>query len=237
MRRSLEELGLRRMTPGQQLRAGRLPLRLISLYLGLVLCGASMGMLIQAGLGMIPWDVLHYGIARQIPLSIGTVVIAVSAVVLLLWIPLREMPGLGTISNAIVIGLALDLTLSVLPVIEGLGWQIAVMLTGVVLNGAGTAMYIGAQFGPGPRDGLMTGLARRLPASVRTIRTGIEIVLVIIGWLLGGIVGVGTVVFALGIGPLTQAFLPWLVIRLEDPPPAASVGPAGPLPDPEAPAT
>lgn len=234
MRRSLEELGLRRMTPGQQLRAGRLPLRLVTLMVGLSLFGLSMGMLIRGGLGMIPWDVLHYGVARHAPFSIGTIVIAVSAIVLLLWIPMREMPGLGTIANAIWVGISLDATLAVLPPVQNLPGQFALMVGGILLNAAATAMYIGAQLGPGPRDGLMTGLARLLPFSVRIIRTCIEVTVVVIGWLLGGVVGVATVVFALSIGPLTQAFLPWLVVPVD--PPADSGGRTTALPDPEAPA-
>lgn len=236
MRRSFEELGLRRMTPIQQLRAGRLLPRLLWLYLGLGLFGVSLALLIQASLGMAPWDVLHYGLAQHVPLSIGTILIIVSGIILLLWIPLREMPGLGTVSNAVVVGLVLDAVLPLLPPMETLPAQIPAMLGAILLNGLGTAMYIGAQFGPGPRDGLMTGLARLLPISVRVIRTGIEVTVVLVGWLLGGIVGVATVIFALSIGPMIQAFLPWTVIRLDDPePPAAAVG-ATIDPDPNAPA-
>lgn len=212
--RSFDQLGLLRLTPAQQLRAGRLPRRLLSLFVGLSLFGLSMAMLIRGGLGMIPWDVLHYGVARHVPLSIGTVVILVAVLVLLLWIPLREMPGLGTVANALWIGVALDVSLWLLPTVDQLPGQIALMLGGIVLNAAATAMYIGAQLGPGPRDGLMTGLARVLPFSLRAIRTTIEVTVVLVGWLLGGVVGVATVLFALSIGPLTQAFLPWLVVRL-----------------------
>ena len=223
VRRSLEEMGLRRMTPAQQLRAGRLPLRLGTLFVGLTLFGISMALLIQAGLGMIPWDVLHYGLARHLPLSIGTIVIAVSLVLLLLWIPLREMPGLGTIANAIWIGIVLDLVLPVIPEAEGVGVGLVMMAGGIVLNGIATAMYIGAQLGPGARDGLMTALSRLLPVSLRVVRTGIEVIVVIAGWLLGGVVGVGTVLFALTIGVLTQTFLPYLVVRL----PPVHPAPAG----------
>jgi uncharacterized membrane protein YczE len=186
---------------------------------GLTLFGLSMAMLIRAGLGMLPWDVLHYGVALHVPLSFGTIVVLVSFAVLLLWIPLREMPGLGTIANALWIGVAADVSLALLPSPATLGWQVAMMLGAIVLNGLSTALYIGAQLGPGTRDGLMTGLARRLPVSLRLIRTGIEVVVVLVGWLLGGVVGVGTVLFALAIGPLTQFFLPRLVVRLPDAPP------------------
>lgn len=216
---STEDLGLRRLTPAQQLRAGRLPRRLTQLMVGLTLFGLSMAMLIRAGLGMLPWDVLHYGVALHVPLSFGTIVVLVSFAVLLLWIPLREMPGLGTIANALWIGVAADVSLALLPSPTALGWQVAMMLGAIVLNGLSTALYIGAQLGPGTRDGLMTGLARRLPVSLRLIRTGIEVVVVLVGWLLGGVVGVGTVLFALAIGPLTQFFLPRLVVRLPDAPP------------------
>src|SRR5690625_2296260 len=206
-------MGLRRMTPAQQLRAGRLPLRLTTLFLGLTLFGISMALLIQAGLGMLPWDVLHYGLARHLPISIGTIVVGLSLLLLLLWIPLREMPGLGTVANAVWIGVVLDLALPVIPAAEGLGVALLMMAGGIVLNGVATAMYIGAQLGPGPRDGLMTSLSRLLPFSLRVVRTGIEVAVVIAGWLLGGVVGVGTVLFALTIGWLTQLFLPLLVVR------------------------
>lgn len=214
VRRSLEDLGLRRMTPAHQLRAGRLPLRLGTLLLGLTLFGVSLAVMIQAGLGMMPWDVLHYGLSRHLPLSIGTILIGLSLLLLLLWIPLREMPGVGTIANAIWVGIVLDLALMVVPAVEPLAGRIPMMVGGIVLNGIATAMYIGAQLGPGPRDGLSTALARLLPVSLRVVRTGIEVIVVLTGWLLGGVVGVGTVLFALAIGPLTQTFLPFLAVRL-----------------------
>lgn len=218
------------MTPREQLRAGRLPRRLTQLVIGLSLFGFSMAMLIRGGLGMIPWDVFHYGIARHVPLSFGTIAIIVALCVLLLWIPLREMPGLGTVANAIWVGVSADIGLALLSTPEALLPQIALMVGGIVLNALATALYIGAQFGPGPRDGLMTGLARRLPVSLRLIRTGIEVVVVVIGWLLGGVVGVGTVLFALSIGPLTQLFLPPLVVQVT-PPPVSRV--SAPAPPPE----
>ncbi|USQ78006.1 membrane protein YczE [Ornithinimicrobium cryptoxanthini] len=214
-------LGLARMTPRQQLRAGRLPRRLTQLFVGLTIFGLSMAMLIRAGLGMIPWDVFHYGVATHVPLSFGTIAILVSLAVLLLWIPLREAPGLGTIANAIWVGLSADAALALLTTPDSLVLQVLMMLGGIVLNGAATALYIGAQLGPGPRDGLMTGLAHRTRFSLRLIRTGIEVTVVLIGWLLGGVVGVGTVLFAVSIGPLTQLFLPPLVVQLE---PTASEG-------------
>ncbi|MFW6600215.1 YczE/YyaS/YitT family protein [Propionibacteriaceae bacterium Y2011] len=210
-------LGLQQMSPRQQLRAGRLPRRLTQLFAGLTLFGLSMAMLIRGGLGMIPWDVFHAGVTKHLPLSFGTVAIITALIVLLLWIPLREAPGLGTIANAIWVGVAVDVFLALLSAPEGLVARFAMMLGGIVLNAVATALYIGAQFGPGPRDGLMTGLARRLPISLRVIRTGIEVVVVLAGWLLGGVVGLGTVLFALCIGPLTQLFLPPLMVRVDRP--------------------
>lgn len=215
-------LGLQRMTPREQLRAGRLPRRLVQLFIGLTIFGLSMAMVIRAGLGMIPWDVFHYGVATHVPLSFGTIAIIVALFVLLLWIPLREMPGVGTVANAIWVGVSADIGLALFSEPDPLILQILLMVAGIVLNGFATALYIGAQLGPGPRDGLMTGLAHRTPLSVRVIRTGIEITVVAVGWLLGGVVGLGTVIFALSIGPLTQAFLPPLVVRVDPPPPAGS---------------
>ena len=193
----------------------RLPRRLVQLYAGLVLFGVSMGLLVRAQLGVIPWDVLHQGLSRQLGVSMGSVVIAVSLLLLLAWIPLRERPGLGTISNALVIGLMLDATLAVLPPVEAIPLRVLLVLTGVLLNAVATASYIGVHLGPGPRDGLMTGLVRRTGRSVRLVRTSIEAVVVLVGWLLGGTVGLGTVVYALSIGPLVQFLLPRLSVRLD----------------------
>lgn len=181
--------------------------RLVRLFAGLVLFGISMAMLIRATLGVGPWDVLHQGLSRHVPLSFGTIVILVSAIVLLLWIPLHERPGIGTVANAIVIGLVVDAALSVMATPATVPGRWGLMLAGVLVNGLATGLYIGAGLGPGPRDGLMTGLAAR-GHSISFVRTGIEVVVLAIGWLLGGTVGVGTVVFALGIGPLSQVFLP-----------------------------
>jgi hypothetical protein len=186
--------------------------RLVQLYAGLVLYGASMALMIRAGLGLDPWDVLHQGIAERLPLSFGMVTIAVGALVLLAWIPLRQRPGVGTVSNVIVIGLAVDAALAVLPAPEALALRVAFMLAAVGLNGVATAAYIGARLGPGPRDGLMTGLVRRTGRSVRLVRTSIEVTVLAAGWLLGGTVGVGTVAYALGIGPLVHVLLPALTV-------------------------
>lgn len=203
----LVELG-----PLAQLRAGRLPLRLALLYLGLVVYGASLAMMVRADLGLAPWDVLHSGLIRHVPITLGQAVVLMSFVVLVLWIPLKEMPGVGTISNAIVVGLACDATLLVLDRPDGLVLQVGLMLLGVATCGLATALYIGAQLGRGPRDGLMTGLARRTGLSLRLVRTGLEVSVVLVGLLLGGELGLGTVVFALTIGPIAQALLPIFVV-------------------------
>jgi uncharacterized membrane protein YczE len=181
--------------------------RLGQLYLGLVLYGVSAGMQVQAGLGLDPWDVLHQGIALGLDREIGTVSIAVGALVLLLWIPLRQRPGLGTVSNVLVVGLAMNATLAVLAVQHGYPARIAMLVGAVLLCGLATGMYICAGFGPGPRDGLMTGIARRTGISIRLSRTIVELAVLGTGWLLGGTVGVGTVLFAVTIGPLAQLFL------------------------------
>ncbi|HDS4381064.1 membrane protein YczE [Klebsiella aerogenes] len=183
--------------------------RLLQLYIGLVLYGVSTALFVHANLGADPWDVFHLGVAKQLNISFGTVIIATGAAVLLLWIPLRQMPGLGTISNVIVLGLAADATLAVLPPLESLPARSLLLVGAVVMNAIATGMYIGAGFGPGPRDGLMTGLHARTGWSLRGIRTAIEVSVLLIGWLLGGKVGVGTVVYAFAIGPLIQLFLPW----------------------------
>ncbi|NHC44798.1 membrane protein YczE [Motilibacter aurantiacus] len=200
-------------SPLAQLRAGRLTRRLVQLQAGLVLYGASMGLMIQAGLGLDPWDAFHQGVAERTSLSFGTVVIVTGVVVLLLWIPLRQWPGVGTVSNAIVIGLAVDATLAVVEQPEPMWARVTFLLAGVVLNGVAGAAYIGAQLGPGPRDGLMTGLVRRTGRSVRLVRTSLELTVLAIGWALGGTIGVGTVLYALSIGPLVQAMLPRFEVR------------------------
>jgi uncharacterized membrane protein YczE len=210
---------LANLTPLQQLRAPRLARRLTQLMAGLVLYGASMAMMLRSQLGLDPWDVFHEGVARWLPLSFGAVVIVTGVLVLLLWVPLRQMPGLGTVANAVVIGVATDATLALLTTPAGLGGRTALLLGGIVLNALAGALYIGAQLGPGPRDGLMTGLVRRTGWSVRLVRTSIEVAVLAVGFLLGGTVGLGTALYALAIGPLLQLFLPHLVVRLEEPAP------------------
>jgi uncharacterized membrane protein YczE len=215
-RRELVALG-----PLAQLGAGRLGRRLPQLLVGLVLYGVSMALLVRGAFGVMPWDVLHQGAALHIPLSFGQVVIVTSIAVLLLWVPLRQPPGLGTILNAVVIGLVVDPVLAWMTEPSGLVPRLTLMVAGLVLNALATALYIGAQLGPGPRDGLMTGLARRTGHSLRLVRTGIEVAVVAAGWLLGGVLGVATVAYAVLIGPLTQAFLPYVVVPLETTKPPA----------------
>ena len=205
---------LANLSPTQQLRAPRLAPRLTQLMAGLVLYGVSLGMMVESHLGLDPWDVLHDGLARRLPLTFGTVVIIVGALVLLLWWPLRQMPGLGTVLNVVVVGVASDLTLLALDQPGSLGARWALLLSGVVLNAVAGGLYIGAQLGPGPRDGLMTGVVRRTGLSVRLVRTSIELSVLAVGFILGGAVGFGTVIYALAIGPLLQLFLPLFVVPL-----------------------
>ncbi|MFF1688671.1 MULTISPECIES: YitT family protein [unclassified Streptomyces] len=181
--------------------------RLLQLYAGLALYGVSSGLLVEAGLGLEPWGVLHQGLAELTGLSIGVVSIIVGALVLLLWIPIRQRPGLGTVSNVFVVGIAMDGALAVVPDVHALGIRIPLMAAAIVLNGVATGLYIAASFGPGPRDGLMTGLHRRTGRSIRLVRTTIEIAVVATGFALGGTIGVGTVLYAVAIGPLAQVFL------------------------------
>ena len=185
----------------------RLPRRIIQLIIGLVLFGVGIGLMLQSGLGVPPWDVLHQGLARRFGLTVGIWSIIVSVVVLLLWLPLRQPYGLGTLLNAIIIGVIIDLTGAFIPAAEVTGVAWSMLLSGVVLIGIASGLYIGANLGPGPRDGLMTGIARRGP-SIRLTRAIIEIAVLTLGWILGGTFGIGTIVFALAIGPLVQYFLP-----------------------------
>lgn len=202
--------------PVAQLRAGRLGRRLPQLVAGLVLYGVSLGLMVRSALGLAPWDVLHSGFIRHVPVTLGQAVVLLSFVVLLLWIPLREVPGVGTIANAVLVGLSADATLALLGPVEPWWARVGLLVLGVVGNGLATAMYIGSQLGRGPRDGLMTGLARRTGRSIRLVRTGLEVTVVLVGLALGGVLGVGTVAYALLIGPLTQAFLPAWTVRLSD---------------------
>lgn len=202
--------------PVAQLRAGLLQRRLIQLAVGLTLYGASLAFMVRGALGLAPWDVLHSGVIRFVPITLGQMVVAVSFVVLLGWIPLREKPGVGTVANAFVVGLSADATLAVLGEVHHPVLRVVLMGGGVLLCGLATALYIGSQLGRGPRDGLMTGLSRRSGWSIRSVRTCLEIGVVGLGLLLGGKIGVGTVFFALTIGPITQALLPHFIVDLDD---------------------
>ncbi|MBF6399523.1 hypothetical protein IU438_27530 [Nocardia cyriacigeorgica] len=182
--------------------------RLIALYAGLWLYGFSMAVMVRAGLGLDPWDVFHQGVAEHVPLSFGMVTALTGVVVLLAWIPLRQRPGLGTVSNVVVLAVSVDAGLWLLPAWDSLPVRAGAMVAAVVLNAVATVLYIGAGMGPGPRDGLMTGLVRRTGLSVRTVRTTIEVTVLVTGWLLGGSVGLGTLVYAFGIGPLIQVLIP-----------------------------
>jgi uncharacterized membrane protein YczE len=173
-------------------------------------------MIVASGLGLGPWDVFHQGLSEQVGVSLGWVVIGVGLAVLLLWIPLRQRPGLGTISNAIVIGLVIDATLTFLSQPGSMAGRAGLLVAGVVINGVATGLYIGAGLGPGPRDGLMTGLAAR-GHSIRVVRTAIELTALVIGWILGGTVGVGTILYALSIGPLAHFFIPRLAVSAPGP--------------------
>ena len=195
-------------------RGERLPRRLIQLIVGLVLFGIGIGMMLQSDLGVPPWDVLHQGLATRYGLTVGIWSIIVSVLVLLLWLPLHEPYGLGTLLNSVLIGVILDLTAIILPDADSPAMAWTMLIGGVLLIGVASGLYIGANLGPGPRDGLMTGIAKRGP-SIRLTRAIIEVAVLTIGWLLGGTFGIGTIVFALTIGPLVQFFLPRLAISPE----------------------
>jgi uncharacterized membrane protein YczE len=182
--------------------------RLAQLFVGLGLYGLSSSLLVIGGNGLVPWDVLHQGLEEQTGIPIGTCSIIVGLVVLLLWIPLRERPGLGTLCNAIVIGGTMDVVLGFITGVQGTALRWACTLVGVLLSGVATGLYIGAGLGPGPRDGLMTGLSRRTGRSLRLVRTVIEATVLALGWLLGGTVGLGTVIYLVAIGPLAHFFVP-----------------------------
>lgn len=203
--------------PVAQLRAGRLWRRLPQLLLGLALYGASLAMMVRGALGLAPWDVLHSGFIRHVPMTIGQAVVLFSFVVLLLWIPLRERPGIGTVANALLVGLTADATLAVLAEPDSVVLRVVLVVGGIALNAVATSLYIGSQFGRGPRDGLMTGLARRTGLSIGLVRTAIEVTVVVIGLLLGGALGVGTVLYALAIGPLVQLTMPWFTVEVHAP--------------------
>jgi uncharacterized membrane protein YczE len=189
------------------------PRRLTQLLIGLALYGVSLALVLRAGLGLAPWDVLHQGLAERTGTTVGQMVILLSFVVLLLWIPLRERPGFGTVANALLVGVFVDLTMLVLDDAGPWPVRVALLVSGVLLNGLATALYIGASLGSGPRDGLMTGLVRRTGRSVRLVRTVLEVTVLGAGWLLGGTVGIGTLVYAVAIGPIAHALLPLVTIE------------------------
>jgi uncharacterized membrane protein YczE len=187
----------------------RLVRRVTQLFAGLVLYGASMAIMVESALGLNPWDVLHQGLSKTTGISFGLVVLLVGIPVLLLWIPLRQRPGFGTVANLVVVGFAADAALAVLPEGTTIPARVGYLVGGILLNGLATGLYLGSRLGPGPRDGLMTGIANRFPRlSIRVVRTVLELTVLGAGVLLGGTVGVGTVAYALAIGPLAQLFLP-----------------------------
>jgi uncharacterized membrane protein YczE len=202
--------------------------RLTTLFVGLALYGTAMSFMIASNLGLDPWDVFHQGVSKRIGLSFGTVVIVVGAFVLLLWIPLRQKPGVGTIANAIVIGLTVNAVNAVLPVPHALWIRWSYGVGGILACAVASGLYLGARLGPGPRDGLMTGAVMRFPGrrfvSIRVIRTGIEGSVLLIGWLLGGTVGWLTLLFAVSIGPLAHVLIP--LLSMPDPDPTPTPEPA-----------
>lgn len=194
-----------------------MPRRLIQLIFGLSLFGLGGALLLHSNLGTGSWDVLTQGISRHVPLSFGTITVITSGVVLLLWIPLRQRPGIGTVLNAVLVGVFVDIGLAVFPVPQVLWTQIASLAAGLVIIGMASGLYIGAGLGPGPRDGLMTGLHARTGKPIWVVRTAIEVVVLAIGWLLGGVVGFGTIAVTFLIGPLCQIFLPMFEIKDREP--------------------
>lgn len=220
---------LANLPPLAQLRAGRVPERLARLILGLALYGVSIALLVEGGIGAAPWDVFHVGAADHLPVGFGATIVATAALVLAAWVPLGQMPGVGTVANALLLGPFAALALRVVPTAGPHLLRIAFLAAGIVLCAAATALYVGAQLGPGPRDGLMTGLARRTGWPIRTVRTAIELIVLGTGMALGGTAGPGTAVFALAVGPATQRFLRHLVVPLDlptNPPPRSTHAPA-----------
>lgn len=212
---------------------GLMTRRLVQLYAGLMFYGLAIALQVSSALGNHPWDVLHQGLAREFGLSIGAWIIIVGALVMLSWLPLRLRPGIGTISNALLIGVFADLFLGLLPDPRAMAARWAYLVVAILVSGFATGCYIGAGLGPGPRDGLMTGLAAR-GHSIRVVRTGIEVSVLAVGWLLGGTLGLGTVLYAVTIGPLAHLLLPLLEVREpeEDPGDAAAGGPPEVAPHP-----
>jgi uncharacterized membrane protein YczE len=191
----------------------RLVRRVTQLFAGLALYGASMAIMVESALGLNPWDVLHQGLSKTTGISFGLIVLLVGIPVLMLWIPLRQRPGFGTVANLVVVGFAADAALAVLPEGTTIPARVGYLVGGILLNGLATGLYLGSRLGPGPRDGLMTGIVNRFPRlSIRVVRTVLELTVLGAGVLLGGTVGVGTVAYALAIGPLAQLFLPFCTV-------------------------
>ncbi len=211
----------------------RLSARLVRLVAGLLLYGVAMALMIRGNIGASPWDVFAQGVSRTTQISFGMCTIIISGVVLLLWIPLKQRPGVGTIANALLVGAFADVGLFLIPEAHHWALQVLTFSSGLCLIAFATALYIGAGLGPGPRDGLMTGLVRVSGKPVWLIRTGLEFSVVVIGFLLGGVVGAGTAAFALGVGPLTQVTLRWLHVDLHAKTPGSAVTAAAPAPAPE----
>jgi uncharacterized membrane protein YczE len=194
----------------------RLPRRIAQLLVGLFLYGIGISFIVRGMIGAAPWDVLTQGIARHVPLTFGVITILVSVVVLLLWIPIRQKPGIGTVLNALLVGPAADVGFLLIPETDELWIRIVFFVVGLLVLSGATGLYIGAAFGPGPRDGLMPGLHRRTGWPIWVVRTGLEVTVVAVGWVLGGNVGVGTVAFALLVGPLCQFFLRVFAVRIPE---------------------
>ena len=209
----LDNLSLR-----DQLGVDRLARRLVQMMIGMTGFGLSLAMLLRSGLGGAPWDVFHAALAERLGATVGSMSIAVSFVLLLLWIPLRERLGIGTVANAIWVGVSIDLGMLILPEASSLPVAIALMLLGVVVNGISGAVYIGAQLGAGARDGLMTALSRVLSRPVGPVRIVLEVIVLVTGWLLGGPLGLGTVVYAIALGPVIQLVLPHVLIPVRSVP-------------------
>ncbi|MFJ4005859.1 YitT family protein [Streptomyces sp. NPDC090023] len=205
---------LARLNALAQFRAGRTPRRVLQLLIGLVGYGAAVMTLVQSGLGAASWNVLTEGIAATLGISFGWATNLISVTVLLAWIPLRELPGLGTLLNVALVGFAADATAAVLPRPQGTLTEIAYLVLGLVALAFFDAVYLGAQFGSGPRDGIMTGLVRLTRLPIAVVRTGIDITVAGAGWLMGGTLGAGTVLVALCMGPLVGLFLPRVAVRL-----------------------
>lgn len=212
-----------RMSPTSFFTTENLPVRLIRLMVGLSMYGFAIALMIRGNIGASPWDVFAQGLSRTVGISFGLCTIIISGVVLLFWIPLKQRPGFGTIANAVLVGVFADVGLFLIPQADHLALQTLSFAAGLFLIAFATALYIGAGLGPGPRDGLMTGLVRVTGKPVWLIRTGIELSVVVVGFFLGGVVGAGTAAFALGVGPLTQVTLRWLHVDLHAKSPRAAM--------------